>query len=645
MRNRYWVYVLGTLCAPAFAEENVQKNTRLHQLDTINVTATANDESLHDVAVSADVVNGQLLRESYVNDLADALDGRVGLQQVGVGLNRKGISIRGMNIEHTLFLVDGQRINSSASAIAHSDAELNWVPAEAIEQNEVVRGPLSSLYGSEALGGVVNVITRKPTNAWTGSFSTQGMWNEADLGGGQYKSSAYLAGPLIQDKLGINLWTEYRHRDLLKNSFDQNLADQDQQKNIKGHIGLYWQPTSQQAIDLILEHGREDRQDFRGTSKGYYQVNDELERTRYGIKHQGNWDWGKSTVQLYRSELYRETERTDGGEVVTPIRMLDDIASTQLQFDTGAHRWTVGNELRREELHDPTVNEKHKARQNHYGVYLQDQWKPNDRTQFVLGTRGDFHDDFGWEMSPKFNAQFEFNDYIRLRGGIAKGFKAPSLKQLSPDYESNAAMGGRGIIYGNPDLQPETNTAYELGLHFHYGDFESSVGWFQNDVDDLIDTVRRSTCGVRGKVCLDYVNITKAKIQGVEWTGDYQINPVWALNVNYTYLDAKDETTGEALEGRSRHQFNTSLAWQINDKFKTKIRQQYLSKQYQGSAVPDQPAYSLWHLYADYQINSVWALNAGIENIGDEHLAREEAGSYSFADAGRRYFVGFNMRF
>nr|WP_174505300.1 TonB-dependent receptor [Acinetobacter sp. Marseille-Q1620] len=645
MREIYLGCSLLTFCIPAFAEEQTQNNHPVHQMNKIMVTATAKEQNIHDVIASADVVDGQQLRQRYVNDLSDALDDRVGVQQVGVGLNRKGISIRGMNSEHTLFLVDGQRINSSSSAIKHSDGELNWVPVEAIEQIEVVRGPLSSLYGSEALGGVVNVITRKPTKAWTGSFSTQGVFNETGLGGDQYKSSAYLAGPLIQDKLGINIWGEYRHRDFMYSPFDKHLTDQEKQKNGKGHIGLFWQPTTQQAIDFTVEHGVEDRKDLRAARTGYYQVDDEFKRTRYGVKHQGDWSWGKSTVQLYRSELRRENDRSDRRGETSSLRMTDDVASTQFQFDTGSHSWTVGNELRREELKDPTVNKKHKARQNHYGLYLQDQWALNDRAKFILGARGDYHDDFGWELSPKFSSLIELNDHFSLRGGISKGYKAPSLKQLSPEYESNEAMGGMGIIYGNTDLTPETNTSYELGLHFHQGDLESSVTWFQNDVDDLIDTIRRPTCGVRGKICLGYVNISKAKIQGVEWSASYQIEPNWHFNANYTYLDAKNETSNEPLMGRSKHQVNTSVIWQITDKFQAKLRQQYLSKQYQDKKSPYDPSYTLWHLYTDYQVNSNLSFNAGIENIGDERLARETAGTYTLADAGRRYFVGLNLRF
>lgn len=136
------------------------------------------------------VVTGEELRERPVRDLASAIEGTPGVQLTGIGLGRRGISIRGMQPDHSLVLVDDMRVSNSASAVAHSDYELGWVPAEAIERIEVVRGPMSSLYGSEALGGVVNIITRRATDEWRGSFSTFGALTEHGLGGNPLKASA-----------------------------------------------------------------------------------------------------------------------------------------------------------------------------------------------------------------------------------------------------------------------------------------------------------------------------------------------------------------------------------------------------------------------------------------------------------------------
>ncbi len=645
---RIFILGAGLLCVQhsTFAAEDVAAEHPIHSMNTIVVTASAQPENIHEALASIDVVDGNSLRNRFVRDLSDALDDRVGIQSQGLGLNRKGISIRGMNPEHTLYLVDGQRINSSSSAVAHSDAELNWIPAEVIQQVEVVRGPMSSLYGSEALGGVVNVITRKPLDEWQGSASLQSVWNESDLGGDLFKSSAYLAGPLIQDRLGISLWGEYRQRDALHDPTQHQVYLQDQQKNSQAHVGLFWQLNPAQQIEIFTDYAEEQRQDLRSGTRGqYYQVNDDIERRRVGLKHLGEWDWGKSTVQLYQTDFKRDSRRSDGGDTTSPQQLTDQIASMQLQFEQGKHQFIVGNELRSEQLKDPTVNQQHKDRATHYGIYLQDTWQVSDPLKIGMGLRGDEHEKFGWELSPKLSAALDLTEQWTLKSGIGRGFKAPTLKQLSAEFESHAAMGGRGIIRGNPDLQPETNTAYEIGLHFHHGEFESSLGWFQNDVDDLIETARRTRCDVAGKVCLDYVNIAQARLQGLEWRAAYQFEPAWHLETNYTYLDAQDQSSKQPLPDRAKHQWNTSLNWQATDQFSTRLRHHYRSRQFQAADQPYSKGYSLWHLYADYQLTHQLKLQAGIENFTDEKTGFDPDQLHSSTDAGRRYFLGLNARF
>ncbi len=629
-----------------FPANNDSKNHPSHNMDTIVVTASAQKENVHEVLASINVIDGEQLNQRYVNDLSDALDDQAGIQNIGVGLNRKGISIRGMDPTHTLYLVDGQRINSSTSAISHSDGELNWIPTEAIQQIEVVRGPMSSLYGSEALGGVVNIITKKPTTEWMGSLSLQAMMNESDQGGDQYKSSTYLAGPLIRDKLGINIWAEHRQRSMLIDPTNEQLAKQDEQKNNKAHIGLFWQATQQQTVDLIVEHGVEDREDLRGGTRNlYYQVNDEIERTRYGMKHQGNWDWGKSILQIYQSEFERKSQRSDGGDVTSPQKLSDQTASAQLQWNLAAHDFVLGQEFRKETLKDPTVNKKQEDSTHHYGIYLQDLWQVNDAMKIGFGLRGDDHQEFGWELSPKLSALYQFNDAWSFKAGVGKGYKAPTLKQLSTEFESHSAMGGRGVIRGNPDLQPETNTAYEMSMHFHHQNLETSLGWFRNNIDDLIETQRQASCSFVGKVCLDYVNVAKAEIQGLEWSATYQIEPALHLEANYTYLDTKNRTNNSPLVDRAKYQINTSIIWDIYDRLQTKLRQQYRSQQFQGTGVEDTKSYNLWHVYANYQLKPQLTLFTGIENFTDKKIGFNANQQHSFSDAGRRYFAGLNMSF
>lgn len=124
-----------------------------HQLPEVIVTATATPRTTADAPASVAVIDRDALQRRPVQDLTDVLRDVPSVTINGAGLTRRGVSIRGMPSEHTLFLLDGRRVNAAAYAIQHADFDLGWVPAEAIERVEVVRGPMSSLYGSKLWAG------------------------------------------------------------------------------------------------------------------------------------------------------------------------------------------------------------------------------------------------------------------------------------------------------------------------------------------------------------------------------------------------------------------------------------------------------------------------------------------------------------
>lgn len=228
-------------------------------LEPTVVSATTTERKLRDAPASVSLIDAEDLRRRPVRDLQEALRGSESLQFNGVGMSRRGISVRGMSSEHTLVLVDGQRISTSSGAIAHSDFDLGWVPVESIERIEVVRGPMSSLYGSEALGGVVNVITRRATDTWTGSGLLDGGVREDGLGGQSHQLGAYLAGPLVPGKLGLALNGESRRQQETPDADERRLSELEGGNADSGGLNLSWTPDDAQRIDLGHQRGRERR--------------------------------------------------------------------------------------------------------------------------------------------------------------------------------------------------------------------------------------------------------------------------------------------------------------------------------------------------------------------------------------------------
>ncbi|TBU78026.1 TonB-dependent receptor [Pseudomonas daroniae] len=618
-------------------------------LDELVVTATSTERQLKDAPASISVITREALSERPVQDLEDALRGTPGLQFTGVGMTRRGISIRGMDSGHTLVLLNGQRINTAAGAIAHSDFDLGWVPVESIERIEVVRGPMSSLYGSEALGGVINVITRKATDEWKGSALLSGGLREDDRGGQSHQVGAYVGGPLVPGVLGLSLTGESRRRQETPLHLDATQSELEGRDAHNASATLSWTPDQAQRIDFTYGNGLEDRwRNTRsaGASPIDYESSDRIEREHYAIAHSGDWSWGSSSLRAYRSELERTNRYTNGVVPSSPHqRLTDDIVDGSFSVPLAdTHLLTAGAEWRKEQLEDGgfLVGD---AQTIHRALFLQDELTFSPAWSLVLGSRFDNHEQYGWQKSPRAYLVHHVNDALTLKGGVGRGFKAPTLKQLSPGY-SAVGGGGQFTIYGNPDLAPEINTTYEFSADYQGLGWSANAGVFQNNVHGLIQTRCVSSCGIRRLEVRNYENVDKARIRGLELGGGVDLPQNLRWDLNYTYLDAIDRSAGRRLGDRSRHLGNTTLQWKPNSGFNAQIRGEYVGSQlsYSGSSTYSMPAYSLWHLEMSQSLTDNLTLRGGIENLTDRDFSDTED-AFTFAEPGRTLHIGLNLSF
>lgn len=641
----------AALCLTVMATQpaQAQGDDDALELSPVVVTATSTERTLRDAPASISTISREELERRPVQDLSDALRGSPGINISSVGLGRRGISIRGNQTDHTLVLVDGRRINAAGDAIAHSDFDLGWVPTEAIERIEVVRGPMSSLYGSEALGGVVNVITRRATDKWKGSLNLNGGLTHHSNGGEPYQIGGYAGGPLIEGKLGLNVWGEFRGREELSDAHDPDQSSLDQRRALTGGARLTWTPDSKQRIDLSYSASREKRRrntQSRGPSPSYYHSDDEVWRQHASLSHEGDWRWGSSRWRLYRSTLKRENESSDSSDSGRTQKLTDTVSDAQISVPVlDRHLLTIGGEIRREELEDATVNLSGEAEQMHYAAFVQDEFAITPDLSLVVGGRFDRHEEYGWHLSPRAYVVYNFNENLTFKGGVGRGFKAPTLKQLSSGYRA-VAGGGRFTIVGNPELQPETSTSYEAGFEYARETWSARLMAFQNDLNDLIQTTCISSCGIPGQERRTYENVDEARIRGVEVGGSVGLPWDFDLAANYTYLDPQDLTNDRRLADRSRHSANATLSWSPSLDLTTQLRAEYVGSQvaYSGNETIDRPSYSLWSLDVNYALSERVTLNAGIENITDERL-EDSSAVYPIADPGRIYHAGLRIQF
>ena len=612
------------------------------QIEEIVVSASASAQTLRQAPAAMSVISREQLLERPVRDVLDAVRESVGVTLSSTGFTRRSINIRGMDSSHTLFLVDGRRVNASADVIAHSDFELGWIPPEAIQQIEVVRGPMSALYGSEALGGVVNVITRPATDTWTGS-TTLLHGSPAGNGGSEQQAGLYTAGPLIDKKLSVRAYLDHQDRDNTPSTTDPALSGIEARRATNGGATFTYTPAENHRLDMSLQRGDERRhRDARTGGPAHlareYVARDDIRRQQVDIHYAGNFQHLSLEGGAYRSTLDRENI---GSDLQTSVQELtSDIIESRVRFDLGSrHNLLVGGEYRRETLDDGSLIATGSESATIRSLYAQDSIAlPLDDLTLTLGLRADDHQQFGTELSPRAYLVWQASDQLTLRGGYGEGFKAPTLKQLSTQYSAFGG-GGRFEITGNPELQPETSRSVELGLVHQTGIFRSEASVYENRLRDLVQTQCFINCGIFGQERRQYVNVSEARIRGLELASSVALPLGFDMGVNYSYLDTLDTESNERLLERPRHSATARLGWS-RGVWSAHLRAQRIGSQLRtiGTAVETLPYYTLWHLGSAWDVTAQITLRAGVENLTDERLSEH---SNLFAYDERRRFVYF----
>ncbi|SDU22730.1 TonB-dependent receptor domain-containing protein [Geopseudomonas guangdongensis] len=613
------------------------------QLDNVVVSAAGFEQKVTDAPASISVIGQEDLRKKRYANLAQALedvegvDVRQGTGKTG-GLN---ISIRGLPSEYTLILIDGRRQNTAGNVTPNGFNETStsfMPPMSAIERIEVIRGPMSTLYGSDAMGGVVNIITKKVADQWSGSVSVDHTFQENRDYGEASKSSLYASGPLIDGLLGLAVRGSLYDRGESDLSFDNDstvskrgAAPVEGRNNTFG-ARLSLTPHEDHDFYLDAELGRQvynndDCQlgnldgktggsatagcttDAPTVANGY---KDELrfERDQFVVGHTA-----RLPVGTLDSSLTHNTTETIGrsipgtvGRAYTGYPSIvggadRELKSTDLIFDSklvaplGEHHIaTLGGQYWDAEVIDGIASDK--FQQTSWALFAEDEWRLRDDLALTLGARYEDHEAFGGHVSPRAYLVWNTNDNWTLKGGVSRGYKTPSLNQLH-DGISGVTAQGRTLTIGSPHLEPETTTNTEFGAYFdNLAGFNANVTLFHNKFQDKIDDGAPLpncfyTANPNQPGCVSYgsgftqesfgqsVNIGEAVTQGVEVAGRWQFAPRWSLSGNYTFSDSEQQSgadKGAPLTNTPRHMLNASLDWQATERLALWLKGEYRSE-------------------------------------------------------------------
>ena len=618
-------------------------------LDTVVVTAAGYEQQIKEAPASISVVTRAELEKGAYTNLHDALRDVPGVILTPSDNNSNDIALRGMGANYTLILVDGKRTNSRETQTNGSTGtDQSWIPPlEAIERIEVVRGPMSSLYGSDAMGGVINVITRKVAKEWHGSVRTDATLQERSSSGNAYQGNFYLSGPIQEELLGLSIYGNYNKRE--EDRILQGFNDYDHRAiNVK--LAL----TPNKDHDVILELGTA-KQHFISSPGMTLAANAALsdrkfERDNYSLQHKGRWGWATSDTYLQREETRN---------IVRDMTIQNTVFNSSWTLPLGqSNLLTTGVYFNEQDLKDTTTNTlrgstRNTADRSQYAVFAENEWRLREDFALTGGLRYDHDSQAGGHVSPRLYGVWTVDPRWTVKGGVSSGFRAPSLRQTLGDWGQSSRGGD---IYGNPDLKPETSLSKEIGVLFDAGNGTTAgLTLFDNDFEDKITRIACPTCGPlnsSGRIPTTNVNVDKAVTRGIEATLGTQLSQTLGLTSSYTFTTSEQksgEFAGQPLNQLPRHLLNVSLDWnptgQINGWTKVSYRGKESDSSGQASSGSfNQKSYAMLDLGGSYKYSQTVTLYAGIYNLLDKEVLYDGINYDSVLD-GRRYWLGMNVKF
>ncbi|WP_246337604.1 TonB-dependent receptor domain-containing protein [Azospirillum oleiclasticum] len=611
----------------------------VHTLGPVTVTATGTAQSTLTAPAFTTVITADELQKEAVaaSGLPEILSRTVGVNDSTDAIGRDEVVVRGMGANYTLMLVNGRRVSTSDALWRGGDFDYHAIPLSAIERVEVVRGPLSSLYGSDAIGGVVNIITKKPTDRWIGEIGTDFRVVPDGRGGSQFRTNLYAAGP-IADKVGATIAAEYFNRlPWYHDSKNNGTVPVLEKKRLKNFAStLTWDVTDNQAVDVnySLNH---DFRPYNVYDRWSSYSEQEVLRHTVGLAHRGTWSWGDTLVEAnYEDGRIDDYNTSYNAPQQRHLKEKNLFLHGRGNYQLGFNRFTAGAEHRKQTVEDPnTFLQTGRSEIAQNAVYLQDQISLTDQLTFTVGSRYDHHEIFGGKFTSRANVVYALTDTLSLKAGVSQGYKAPDAYQLSSEYKV-ISCGGRCFLSGNPDLEPETSTNYEIGLETRQKRWDASVVLFKNKVKDMIQAVYDPVT-----VSREWQNINKVDISGVEVTGSVNITDTVMATGNYAYLYT-DNASGAELENRPRHKVNAALTWLATDIVSTTVSASYTGPQIEGAE--KMPGYTMlnWGVSAD--ITDSFRVGAGVRNITNVILSEKNTG-FQTVEVGRNYYVSANYRF
>lgn len=603
-------------------------------LDTIVVTGTRSEKKILDSPIRTEIVSENELKKTNATTLKDALENIPGvlLREIH-GKSGYEISLQGLTSDQVLILIDGLPLAASTS----STVDLDQYLVANIDHIEVVKGAASAQYGSAAMGGVINIITKKIGEG----ISISG---QVDLGsyGKQNANGKAISINNHHEKIKIEAAQGHFKGRLSADQFksdgfavhpDQYPLQGDEQTRQQYSIYGVWQPSDQFSVWADFNDYQEtDHQRSLNFVPPFYLKQykiEDIERQRLSTGTQ---------FTLFNNVLFdlkgvhetydtTSTQTLDGYlSALRNSNQENNHFSSQVSLPTwNKQNWQLGYDWHEEKL-EQSNNGKFEmqggavSRERHE-FYLQNDIKLTDQLDTVLGWRFQNDEDFGDHNAFKISSKYRFyeqNDLLAdIRLSYGQGYRVPNLKERFYSFD-HSHLGY--IVIGNPNLKPESSDSYQLGLSLVKNDiWNADVNLFFNSISDLIQTDYDNSVVINGITQYSYSNVAEAETKGIESTAQWNITPYLTLSGAYTYTEAKDKTTDKWLTRRPKHIARLGADYSLNDQLELTLRARYQSDEFGDSAnLQKSPEWFSVDSQIDYQINPYISAFMGINNIFNE---------------------------
>lgn len=624
--------ILSAISSSGYAAEKSDMIT--YSLDEVVVTATKTELTQKENPRSVEVITKEDIQNTGAISVRDALRTATNIDIVSVNHGGgENISIRGGDTDGVLILVNGRRVAGenyfmSQGSNAYALDRLNLSNVDHIE---ILRGPASAIYGSGAMSGVINIITKK---------SEKPEFSVGVATGTNEMSNYYHYDTGKNGKVSVNFDVNFSKLRNIDSKTGKNLLHGPKQAY---NLNLDYEMDENNNLNLMLDYAKDNLEtrmrDFSVSSSApddlkYPITSFTSERKTIALTYDGKNSNSDYSLSASYSQLNRDPYAADTPGTNEKKYKSWNIEARDTIRTSDNNKLIFGGEYRGDKASiysgDNTVKNT-----DQYSLYLYDEYRVDNKLLLTPAIRYDYHKSFGSHTSPNLGATYFISDKSRFKANYGTSYRAPSVDELYGAFTHGGIWGGMAIV-GNPDLKPEKSKGWEISYEQEFGDTTSAkLTYFDNKKEDAISyKIEMASPSQMGK----FYNIDSTSSKGVEFEIKHDFGKGFTLVGNYNWLDSVDDTTGERLNYNARNTYMAKLMWTEPIKKEWNIT-----------------AWNKWYTDFQYDSDTVYSVNtfnftvtkrwgdkyrvfAGIDNVFNKDLS--DMGYY-----GRLWRVGAEMKF